>query len=94
MTFTPEQRSKTVVDKVYRIKSDARERSFQRPRIANFLYTLEFDSRRVKVTSLKLSPSNKRLKPGEIGDDLWTFEAALTVRSKTAEASKPGETQG
>lgn len=83
MTFSPEQRSKTVVDKVYRIKSDARERSFQRLRIANFLYTLEFDSRRVKVTDLKLEVAEKRPKPHEVPADEWFFEAEVTSRQRS-----------
>ena len=82
MTFTPEQRTKTIVDKVYRIKSDSRERAFQRLRIANFLYTLEYDSRRVKVTDLKLEVSEKRPKPHEVPADEWFFEAEVTSRQR------------
>ncbi len=82
MTFTPEQRSKTVIDKVYRIKSDNRERTFQRLRIANFLYTLEFDSRRVKVTDLKLEVAEKRQKPHEVPADDWFFETEVTSRQR------------
>lgn len=82
MSYTPEQRSKTVVDKVYRIKSDARDRSFQRLRIANFLYTLEFDSRRVKVTDLKLEAAERKLKPHEVPPDEWFFEAEVTSRQR------------
>jgi hypothetical protein len=83
MTFSPEQRSKTVVDKVYRVKSDARERTFQRLRIANFLYTLEFDSRRVKVTDLKLEVAEKKSKPHEVPNDEWFFEAEVTSRQRS-----------
>ena len=82
MTFSPEQRSKSVVDKVYRIKSDAKDRSFQRLRIANFLYTLEYDSRRVKVTDLKLEVAERRLKPHEVPGDAWFFEAEVTSRQR------------
>ncbi len=82
MTFTPEQRSKTVVDKVYRIKSDTRDRAFQRLRIANFLYTLEYDSRRVKVTDLKLEIAEKRPKNHEVPADEWFFEAEVTSRQR------------
>lgn len=82
MTFTPEQKSKTVVDKVYRIKSDTRDRSFQRLRIANFLYTLEYDSRRVKVTDLKLEIAEKRPKAHEVPADEWFFEAEVTSRQR------------
>ncbi len=81
MTFTTEPRTKNVVDKVYRIKSDSRERTFQRLRIANFLYTLEFDSRRVKVTDLKLEVAGKQ-KPHEVPEDAWFFDAEVTSRQK------------
>ena len=82
MTFSPESRSKTVVDKVYRIKSDARERTFQRLRIANFLYTLEYDSRRVKVTDMKLEIAEKKPKPHEVPADEWFFDAEVTSRQR------------
>jgi hypothetical protein len=79
-----------VEDHVFKIKPANATQRFQRSRIGNFLYKLEADSRRVKVTSLKLTPSNKRLKPGEIGDDLWTFEASITVRSKSEAQGQGG----
>ncbi len=71
-----------VEDRVFKIKPANTNQRYQRSRIGNFLYKLEADSRRVKVTNLKLTPANKRLKSGEVGDDLWTFEAAITVRTK------------
>ncbi|MBL8861945.1 MAG: hypothetical protein JNK02_08020 [Planctomycetes bacterium] len=82
MTFSNEQRSRNVVDRVYRIKSDARDRSFQRLKVANFLYTLEYDSRRVKVTDLKLEVAERRLKPHEVPEDSWFFEAEVTSRQR------------
>ncbi len=82
LTSSSEQRSKTVVDKVYRIKSDSRERTFQRLRIANFLYTLEYDSRRVKVTDLKLEIAEKKPKPHEVPADEWFFDAEVTSRQR------------
>jgi hypothetical protein len=82
LTNSTEQRSKGVVDKVYRIKSDDRERTFQRLRVANFLYTLEYDSRRVKVTELKMEVAEKRPKPHEVPEDNWFFEAEVTSRQR------------
>lgn len=81
-TPSTEQRSKQIVDRVYRIRSDSRERAFQRLRIANFLYTLEYDSRRVKVTDLKLEVAEKRPKPHEVPADEWFFEAEVTSRQR------------
>jgi len=68
-----------VEDRRYKIRPSNKNEPFVRGSIGNFLYKLEEDSRRVKVTSIKLSPL-KRLKPGQIGDDVWTFEAEITSR--------------
>ncbi len=82
-TNSTEPRSKSVVDRVYRIKSDDRERSFQRLRIANFLYTLEYESRRVKVTDMKMEVAEKRPRPHEVPEDWWLFDAEVTTRVRT-----------
>jgi hypothetical protein len=83
LTNSTEQRTKGVVDKIYRIRSDNRERSFQRLRIANFLFMLEYESRRVKVTDMKIEVAAKqRPKPHEVPEDLWTFDAEVTVRQR------------
>lgn len=68
-----------VEDRHYGIRPANRSESFRRGNIGNFLYKLEDDSRRVKVTELKLTPV-ARVKPGEIGPDDWTFEATITSR--------------
>jgi predicted transcriptional regulator len=75
---------KGVVDKKYSIKPSTRDRSFPRWKIANFLYNLESDSRRVKVTEINLELAEKRLRPHEIPDkDDWTFDAEVTSRQRT-----------
>ncbi|MEM7306795.1 MAG: hypothetical protein AAF682_08995 [Planctomycetota bacterium] len=73
--------AKDVEDLKFKIRPTERSTRFLRGSIANFLYKLEQDSRRVKVTSIKIDPIDK-LKPGEISDDYWTFEAELTSRRK------------
>ncbi len=73
--------TRDVEDRVFKIQPNNRNQRYQRSRIGNFLYKLEADSRRVKVTSLKITPFGK-IKPGEVGDDFWTFEAAITVRTR------------
>ena len=70
---------KGVEDLTYSIKPKYRDKRFLRASVANFLYKLEELSRRVRVTSLKLTP-HSRLKPGELGDDFWTFSAEITAR--------------
>jgi len=76
-----------VSDKVYTIKPGAK-RNHSLLQVGNFLYTLERDSSRVKITHLKLTPSDK-LSPGEIGKDQWVFEADLTTRIQTGSAAPP-----
>jgi hypothetical protein len=80
---TPSKKApyRDVEDHIYKIVPDSRNPRFSRSQIGNFLYKLESASRRVRVTSVKLIPSSK-LKAGEIGDDIWTFEAAITTREK------------
>ena len=80
---TPSKKSpyREVEDHIYKIVPDSRNPRFTRSQIGNFLYKLESASRRVRVTSVKLIPSSK-VKAGEVGDDIWTFEAAITTREK------------
>ena len=80
---SPEQFSKGIVDKKVTIRPDNRERSFARTVIANFLYTLEQQSRRVKVTMITIENFDKRRKNHEIPDDKWTFTAEITSRQRS-----------
>jgi 2',3'-cyclic-nucleotide 2'-phosphodiesterase (5'-nucleotidase family) len=81
-------RGKDIVDDTVSITPSDRERRYERYRIANFLYALERDSRRVKVTRVKLNVADKTAKPHEIPDDTWTFEAAVTSRQKSETPAK------
>ena len=70
-------------DTTYSIRPMNRDSSFQRVAIANFLFTLEHDSQRVRVTQLNLKHEDKRLKPETIPDrDRWMFDAQITTREK------------
>ena len=75
--------SKGVVDKKSRIKPTSRDQTFHRSTIANFLYSLEQQSHRVKVTEIKIETAEKRLKPHEVPEDMWTFEAEVTSRQRS-----------
>jgi hypothetical protein len=86
LTSSEDVRTRGIVDYKYRIRPQDRERQFMRSRIANFLYSLESDSRRVKVTDLTIEIAQKKIKPHEIPDDMWTFEAEITSRQRTEEA--------
>ena len=75
---------KGIEDIKYKIRPKEKTQRARRGSIANFLYKLEQDSRRVKVTSIRIDPYEK-LKPGELGGDTWTFEAEITSRRAKAE---------
>jgi hypothetical protein len=79
----PDPFAKGVVDKRINIRPDNRERTFARTTIANFFYTLEQQSRRVKVTLIRIENGNRRVKPHEIPDDKWTWEAEVTSRQRS-----------
>lgn len=71
------------VDMKYTIKPVNKERGWSKTNIANFLYKLEFDSRRVRVTHLELTPPAKqRIKPHEFPPDEWTYDVEITSRQK------------
>ena len=76
------QFSKDIVDVRVKVKPQ-KDRHYSRGQIGNYLYRLEAGSPRVKVTSLKMILANK-IRPGEISDDFWDFEAEITARRSTA----------
>jgi len=81
LEITPDEReiTRTIVDKIWRIKAES-TRDYQRSQISNFLYQLEAKSRRMKVTDIEIRKFQKRVKPHEIPDDKWTFSATVTSR--------------
>lgn len=86
ISHTTKSPARGIEDTVYKISPQLKTQRFSRGQIGNFAWKLEFDSRRVKVTRLKLTPFDKTT-PGEVGKDLWTYEIELTTRSKTDSAS-------
>lgn len=70
-----------IVDRKFSIKPTSSKKEFHRSQIGNFLYQLEAESRRIRVTRFKLTPIGN-VKPGEVGGDAWTFEAEITSREK------------
>ncbi|MEZ6017619.1 MAG: hypothetical protein R3F49_21095 [Planctomycetota bacterium] len=72
-----------VVDRPYRIEPNDRKASFNRANIANFLYKLEEDSQRVKVTYIDMKPATKTPE-GERPVDLWQLTAGISTREKKA----------
>lgn len=82
LTQSEDPFTKGVVDKKITIRPDNRERTFRRTTLANFLYTLEQQSRRVKVTMVKLEVADRRLKPEMLPEDQWLFEAEVISRQR------------
>jgi hypothetical protein len=73
---------KGIVDQKLSIKPQDPKRSYPRTRIANYLYTLESESRRVKVTDLEISLANPKVQRQEVPEDGWTFQAEITSRQR------------
>lgn len=73
---------KGIVDQKLSIKPKDPKRGYPRTRIANYLYTLEKDSRRVKVTELEISLANSKTSHQEVPEDMWTFQAEITSRQR------------
>ena len=81
---------KGVVDRKYRISpqdTGSRGRAkvgFDRARIANYLWLLEQQSRRVRVTSIRLEPI-ERTDPWVPANDRWSWDIEVTSRQKIVE---------
>lgn len=74
---------KGVLDTRYTVKPSSRDRGYPRLNIANFLYKLESESRRLRVTRLRMEPEAKSVKPETIlENDSWRWEAEVTSRTK------------
>lgn len=74
---------KGVLDTRYGIKPSSRDRGYGRLNIANFLFKLESESRRMRVTRLRMEPEAKSVKPETVlENDSWRWEAEVTTRTK------------
>ncbi|MBK7642460.1 MAG: hypothetical protein IPJ19_05340 [Planctomycetes bacterium] len=76
--------TKGIVDKKVLIKPTARDKVFQRSKIANFLYKLEADSRRIRVTDFTIELGGKnRVRDHEIPEENnWTYSVEITSRQR------------
>jgi hypothetical protein len=79
---------KGVRDRRYTISPQDPKKSYRRENVARFLWYLESESRRIKVTRAVLERADRNPDPAFIGEDLWTWEAELTSRVK-AESAQP-----
>lgn len=71
-----------VEDQKLDIKPQDPKKGFPRLRIANFLYRLEEQSRRVKVTDVELLPAGPKIGHHEVPEDIWTFSCQITSRQR------------
>lgn len=90
LTSRPDEPARGIKDTIYKITPQSRTFHYNRTQIGNFLYKLEAQSPRVKVTRLKLTPFDKPV-PGEVGKDRWNFEADLTTRTKVETTPAAGD---
>jgi hypothetical protein len=70
---------KDVVDRKYKIEPQEAKAGHKRSRIANYMWLLEQQSRRVRVTNIRLDQKGK-YEPWEPSDDLWEWEIEVTSR--------------
>lgn len=81
--LSTQPRSKGIVDKIYRITPDNKQRTFRRTALANFLFKLEQGSQRVRVTEIKMeTEGSRKVKPEDVPNDMWTFECKITSRQR------------
>ncbi len=74
---------KGVLDTRYGMKPSSRDRGYGRLNIANFLFKLESESRRMRVTRLRMEPEAKSVRPETVLEsDSWRWEAEVTTRTK------------
>lgn len=82
--------AKGVVDRKFAIspqdetKGSRGAAGYDRARIANYLWLLEQQSRRVRVTSIRFDPV-QRTDPWVAAKDKWSWDIELTSRQKQAE---------
>jgi hypothetical protein len=78
---SPQVVYKGTQDFVFSIKP-ASDKGYARDKIMNYLYMLEQQSRRVKVTQIQMTPEQRQQKEWEVGNDLWKWNLQLTSRTK------------
>ena len=80
---------KGVQDIRYTVQPQNRDRAFQRIGIANFLFMIEDESRRLRVSHLRLTLSPKNLKEWDFppnNPELWFWETEVLSRQKSETA--------
>lgn len=81
--FSETEAGRGITQRNYPIEPSDAKATFDRRNLANFLYKLEEDSRRVKVTSVELTPATK-MEEGARPQDLWRMKATISMRERKA----------
>jgi len=81
VTSKTDTRAKGVADLKFTISPLESKAAHGRDRISNYMWKLEAESRRVRVTSISLDQKGK-FEPWETGDDQWEWEIEVTSRQK------------
>ena len=77
--------AKGVADLRYTIKPQESKTAHGRDRIANYMWLLEHESRRVRVTQIRLDPQGK-YEPWEPAGDQWEWDIEVTSRQKVEDS--------
>lgn len=85
--LTEQENTKGIVDKSYKVEparlGSSTVQNFGLDQIANYLYLLEQNSRRVRVTKVEIQPSGSRSpKEHEVLPGTWKFSAEITTRER------------
>jgi len=79
---------KGLTDMVYTVSPQPSKRDFSKTEIANFLFTLEQKSPRIRVTKLVIDQLNKgnkaKVEPTQYPGDAYYFTAEVTSREKVS----------
>ena len=78
---TERQRVQGYNDRAYRLTPQEKGASFDRNRIANFLYLLEYESRKLRVTNIDLKVA-ERIDKHEVPKDRWAVDVTVTMRER------------
>ena len=81
VTSKTDTRAKGVADLKFTISPLESKAAHGRDRISNYMWKLEAESRRVRVTSISLDQKGK-FEPWETADDQWEWEIEVTSRQK------------
>jgi hypothetical protein len=88
LVYTPSNSTydRGIEDAKYRIKPSEKDAEFTRDQIAYFMWQLEANSNRLKLTDIDIQLADRKgLKDHDIPEDTWTFSIETTTRQEEVE---------